>query len=208
MTITKYAQSCLVIKEKDQTIIIDPGSFSEEFQEAILSSINKLGFILITHEHADHMSLPLIKAIQQKFPDVTIISNKTVANILEKDNIVVSTDIVPNIAFETVSHEKLWFGNPTENSVFTIFSRLTHPGDSLHFTSSAEILALPLTAPWGSTVQAVEKALELKPKVIIPIHDALWKDEVRKSFYVRLKDFFSQQKIDFRGIENGETIEV
>lgn len=33
-------------------------------------------------------------------------------------------------------------------------------------------------------------------------------DEVRQSFYPRLKDFFAQHDIIFKGIENGELLEA
>ena len=208
MKIGKYGQSCLIIEEDDQVILIDPGSYSEEYKGELLSSLSKLDLVLITHDHLDHMSPVLIKEILEKFPDVTIISNSIVKEMLAKENIDAALDKVPQVELETIDHERLWFGNPTKNTVYTVFDRLTHPGDSHHFSFSAEILALPLTAPWGSTVQAVEKALEMQPKTIIPIHDSLWKDEVRKSFYQRLKEYFNQQNIEFIGIENGETIEV
>lgn len=208
MKISKYGQSCLLIEEDNQVILIDPGSYSEEYKEILLSNVTNLDYILITHDHLDHMSPSLIREVIEKFPDATVISNTIVKEMLMKENIDITTEKVPGVEFETIDHERLWFGNPTKNTVFTVFGKLTHPGDSLHFTSSADIVALPLTAPWGSTVEAVEKAMELHPKTIIPIHDSLWKDEVRKSFYTRLKDYFNQQQIEFIEIENGETIEV
>lgn len=85
---------------------------------------------------------------------------------------------------------------------------MIHPGDSFDFKTSSEILTLPITAPWGSTTRAVEKAMELKPKVIIPIHDWHWKDEAWKQFYSLLQGVFEKEGIDFKKLENNQIIEV
>jgi hypothetical protein len=82
--------------------------------------------------------------------------------------------------------------------------RLSHPGDSHSFHETKEILALPVQAPWGSTVRAVQLALDLKPKYIIPIHDWHWRDEARESLYVGMEQFFAGNNITFIRAVNGE----
>lgn len=39
-----------------------------------------------------------------------------------------------------------------------------------------EILALPVTAPWMRSAEAVDYAAELKPQICIPVHDAILKN--------------------------------
>jgi L-ascorbate metabolism protein UlaG (beta-lactamase superfamily) len=77
-----------------------------------------------------------------------------------------------------------------------------------HFESTTDILALPIQAPWGATTDAVELALRLKPKIIIPIHDWMWKEGFRQAMYERLQEYFKQKGIDFKPLETGETIDV
>ena len=198
MKISKYLHSCLLVKEQDKTILIDPGIFTYNEKALDLNQLTKLDYILITHEHADHCHPLFIQELMSKFPDVKIISNPSVVELLKREEIEASSEGNEFIQLENLTLEKLWDKNPPQNTVFKIFDKLTHPGDSLHFNTSSEILALPITAPWGSTTQAVEKALEIKPKIIIPIHDWMWKDEVRKAMYDRLKDFFGQKNIEFQ----------
>ena len=95
-----------------------------------------------------------------------------------------------------------------ENIMFTIAGKLTHPGDSLSFEKTTEILALPIQAPWGSFVNAIQKAAQLKPKTIIPIHDWHWKDEARRQLYKTAADYLRKKGIEFREAEKRETIEV
>lgn len=208
MKITTYLHSCLLVEEQDKTLLVDPGMYTYAAHALDLNKIDKLDYLLITHEHADHYHLPFIKEIIAKFPNIKIISNSSVITILQNENISASSEGNEFIELETLTHEKLWDKEPPLNTVFKIFGKFTHPGDSLHFQTTSEILALPITAPWGSTTESVNKALEIKPKVIIPIHDWQWKDEVRIGMYQRLQTFFATKGIDFRSPETDKIIEL
>lgn len=207
MNIRKFNHSCLLVEENETAILIDPGNYSESVLD--LNNISKLDYVLITHEHLDHCFVPLIKSVIAKFPQVQIITNNSVKELLAKENILATTEENEDIQITPVPHEKIWgVITPLENIMFTLLHKLSHPGDSLTFIQSAEILALPISGPWASTTWAVETALKVKPKVIIPIHDWHWKDEVRKSMHKRLAEYFHSQGIDFRPIEVGDTIEI
>lgn len=213
MKISKHLHSCLLIEEEGKTVLIDPGSFTYQEKALETNALDRLDYILITHEHSDHMSIAFIKELLVKFPDVQVISNPSIQNILSGEDISVHTDLstLPadiDIQIEELAHEKLWDIVAPQNVLFNVYGKLTHPGDSHHFDETREVLALPVQAPWGSTKQAVELALRLKPKVIIPIHDWMWKDGVRKAMYERLKGFFKQHGIDFKSIESSEVIEI
>ncbi len=101
-----------------------------------------------------------------------------------------------------------FMGPVCQNLVVTINNKLTHPGDSHHFSKTAPILALPVQAPWGSTSAAAELAVSLKPEIIIPIHDWHWNEKARENMYSRLEDFFGKQGIKFIKIQDGTPIEV
>lgn len=203
MKITKYLHSCLLIEDQEKTILIDPGSYSTPVLD--IAAISNLDYLLFTHEHADHLNVSFVKEVVQKFPDVKIITNPSIVAILEKEGIKATSDGDDIVSLEVLTHEKLWDKEPPQNAVFTVFGKLTHPGDCMQFTKTAEILALPLQAPWGSTNQSVIKALELQPKVIIPIHDWQWKDVFRVGMYDRLEGFFEEKGIEFRKIATGKT---
>jgi L-ascorbate metabolism protein UlaG (beta-lactamase superfamily) len=204
MTISKHIHSCLLIEDQGKTVLIDPGIFTAQAKALPLESLPKLDYITITHEHADHMYLPLLHELVEKFPNVKIITNASAAKILNEQNIQTLTSGDEIISYTDAPHEKLWDAEVPQNIVINLFGRLTHPGDSLHFSETSEILALPIQAPWGSTTAAVTKALELKPKIIIPIHDWMWKDEIRLAMHQRLKEFFSKHEIRFESLETGK----
>ena len=113
-----------------------------------------------------------------------------------------------NIAIENAPHEILFGGRGAENFLFNISGKLTHPGDSLQFSESHYVLALPVQAPWGSFVASVEKAIALKPKIVIPIHDWHWKDTARRRMYETAKQYLAGKGIEFHGLETGEMLEI
>ena len=208
MKISKHIHSCLLVEDAGKVILVDPGNYTAAEHALDIHSLTQLDEIAITHEHQDHLDIPTIKELIIKFPRVKIYSNVAVKDILSNEKIEVLTTNNENVQMTPVPHEKIWLGTPVENIMITIFGRLTTPGDSHSFITTTDILALPITAPWGSTTDAVELAIKLKPKVIIPIHDWQWKDEVRKGMYQRLVDYFAQHKIDFKAVETGEVVEV
>jgi L-ascorbate metabolism protein UlaG (beta-lactamase superfamily) len=208
MKISKHIHSCLLIEENGKTVLIDPGNYSVEGKGIILDDIKKLDYLLITHEHLDHMYPPFIKDLHSKFPDLKIISNDAVKNKLSLEGI--SVDLEGDDLVEVVDapHEHVFGAPQFQNTLFNVFKTLTHPGDNLSFTKTSQILALPVQAPWGSLTQAVEKAVEVRPEYIIPIHDWHWNEEARKAFYTRLTDYFAQNGIKFLKVETGEEIEI
>lgn len=207
MTISKHIHSCLFITDQDKNILVDPGNYTYEERGLDLNSINNLDYLLITHEHPDHMHLPFIKEILNKFPSVQILSNRSVSEILKNGGIT-TVDSLDGVKMIEAPHERIFGGTPPLNVQFDIFDKLSDPGDSLQFTKIKEILALPLQAPWGSLTAAVEKAVSMKPKIILPLHDWHWNEKAREAFYERLKDYFAKFDIDFIPLKTGEEITV
>ncbi len=207
MEITKYLHSCLLITEAGKTILIDPGNYTAEANVLNLDSFDNLDYLLITHEHPDHMYIPLIKEILGKFPDLPIITNPSAKTLLEKEGIMASVEPTDLIRIEAAPHERVFGGEPPTNILFKV-GELTDPGDCLHFNSSTRILALPVQAPWGSLTQAVQLALSLKPEVILPIHDWHWNDVARNAFYKRLEAYFATQDIKFISLKTAEKVTI
>ena len=208
MKISKYNHSCLLVEDQGKTILVDPGNYTYDTKALDINALKNLDAIAITHEHMDHMHIPLIQALLQKFPKVEVFGTNSIKNILAKENIVVNAEGNNFIKMNPVPHEKIFMGPVPENVMVTLFDKFASPGDSLTFDASPEILALPVQAPWGSTTWATETALKVKPKVIIPIHDWHWKDEVRKGIYGWLEAYFKQQNIVFLKPETGQVFEV
>jgi L-ascorbate metabolism protein UlaG (beta-lactamase superfamily) len=203
MRITKFVHSCLLVEEGDKTVLIDPGDFSVDLLKPHIASLPKLDYLLITHEHFDHMNIPLVKEIDTQFKP-TVMSTESVRSMLSQEGIEVQTAGDKYVQIESVPHESMApLGQAPQNVLFHIGEKLTHPGDSHSFSQTKEVLALPVQAPWGSMINAVNLALNLSSKKIIPIHDWHWNMDARLSQYTRLQEFFLTKRIEFIPAQDG-----
>lgn len=197
----------MLLEDQSKTVLIDPGKYTYDEKVFGVNSLEKLDFLLVTHEHPDHLYVPFVKEIVARFPLVNVITTPSIVQILAKEGIQAGTEGNEWIEISNAPHEKILVPEPV-NVLFHVFGKLTHPGDSFQFSSTKGVLALPITAPWGHTLQAAEKAVQLKPRIVIPIHDWFWKDWWRTFMYQMLGKYFSDRGIDFRGMETGEVLEV
>ncbi len=205
MKITKFVHSCLLVEMPapiNRTALFDPGVMSESALD--VEALEYLDNIIITHNHPDHMSIPLIQKLQAKFPNARITTTVEAAEQLKDVGIDVVTEETPGITIFDSPHEDTNPVAPPPQEVGVHYlDMLTHPGDSHSFAETKAILALPVTAPWGSTIRAINLALQLKPKYIIPIHDWHWRDEARIQTYNNLEKLFGEHGIVFVKPETG-----
>ena len=199
----------MLVEAGDKTALFDPGNYSYDSGLIDVEALPELNYLVITHEHADHFYLPLSIQICKKYPSLTVITTKSVAAQLQ-DKVVIKlkTDLDVTCELFTAPHENLPAGSPPENIGVHFAGLFTHPGDSHSFTSSKEVLAMPMTAPWGSMTAAVQKILELKPKHVVPIHDWHWRPEALTGMYALIQGALKEAGINFIIPVDGQTIKL
>lgn len=207
MQVTKFTHSCLLVEENGLSVLFDPGIYTNKENSLDPDQLKSLDYILITHEHLDHLYPPLILDLKHKFPEMKIITNQGAAKVLMNNQIDSTSSGDEIVKVIPVPHEEIFGTSPT-NWQFDVFDKLTQPGDSHSFTSTKEILALPITAPWGSMVDAVKIAVKLKPKVVIPIHDWHWKDDAKKGMYDTVGKYLGERGIRFIQVQDGVAVEI
>lgn len=187
--------------------IFDPGAMSYDAFD--FDSLNQLDDIFITHIHQDHMYLPFIKDLVNKFPTVRITTTNEVKQSLDTEGIKSETKAPDGVEFFDAPHENVepLFPQPEEKGIHYL-NLLSDPGDSHSFKETKAILALPITAPWGSSIKALNLTLELKPKYVIPIHDWHWSDEARAQMYSRYEKVLAQAGITMFQPKTGEAIAI
>lgn len=206
MKITKLGHACLFVETPERVGLFDPGYMSD----VPIGSLSRLDDLIITHEHGDHLNVDCVRALLVKFPKVDVWASEAVRKTLKDANIEVkvptTTKDVELFVAPHADVEPLFAA--ADNIGVHYLGTLTHPGDSFSFSATRDILALPVAAPWGATTDAVELALKLKPKVVLPIHDWHWSDQARKSMYARLEEVFTSYGIRFIGLENDTPVNV
>jgi L-ascorbate metabolism protein UlaG (beta-lactamase superfamily) len=208
MKITKFVHACLLVETPDRVALFDPGTMSTPSID--IAKLTKLDDIFITHTHGDHKDIPFIKQLVAKFPDVRITTTPEVVQELAAEGIKATDQPSDGIIFFDSPHESVapLFGQPPQEIGIHYLGKLSHPGDSHSFHETKIILALPITAPWGSTIKALNLALELKPQHILPIHDWHWSDQAREQSYARFEKLFAEQGITFHKLQTGQPVEI
>jgi len=212
MKITKFSHACLLVETEKAVALFDPGGFSEDLLKT--AKIDKLDYIVITHTHFDHFSFSAVQALVKKFPKVCIVSTPEVMEQLTKQGIGKFGDCKSDEIIQAFDwpHESMEPLTPdaelSENIGVHFVGLLTHPGDSHHVSESKAVLAVPMDAPWGITVQAIALARDLKPQYVVPIHDAMWNDGWRDYIYGSSEKFFEGQGIKFLNLKDGEPVEI
>lgn len=212
MKITKFVHSCLLVEMPapvNRTALFDPGGMSETALSA--HQLEYLDDIIYTHNHGDHFHLPLLRNLLQQFPEVRITAPTELVEQLRGEGIAASDQPSDGIVFFDSPHAKLkpfYDSEPPQAIGVHYLDMLSDPGDSHEFSETKAILAMPVQAPWGSPRRAVELALELKPKHVLPIHDWHWSDDARRSSYDIMEQVFAQAGITFHKLETGQPIVI
>ena len=197
MKIHKLSHCCLVIDLKvsgdksgeghSRRILLDPGFYSVEKH----IKVNKIDIVLITHEHADHFHIESLKELINNHPDIEVITNDVVGDLLAKEGIehrimehgnIIDTKGVHVEAYGE-KHALMHKTIPQVSNVgFFIEEKISEskshkfffPGDAFTLISKEiDILALPVSGPWMKISEAIDYALQMKPKKAFPVHDAI-----------------------------------
>jgi L-ascorbate metabolism protein UlaG (beta-lactamase superfamily) len=211
MKVTKIGHACLLIEEGNAHILIDPGSYNP------MPEVENLDAVLITHEHQDHLDVPMLKAVLEKNPKAVVVTVAEVAKKLEEEGIpsrVIEDGGMMEIAGVSVQsqgkeHAHIYGDMPKcQNTGFLIAGRLYHPGDSFHMpTAPVEILALPVGGPWMKIGEAIDYALAVKPRVVFPMHDAMFHPERSGTSRRFPQMILEPADIEFRDMNEGSVEE-
>ncbi|GAC1412940.1 MAG: MBL fold metallo-hydrolase [Candidatus Doudnabacteria bacterium] len=173
----------MLIEEQGVRLLTDPGTFTQGQNE-----LENIDAVLITHEHQDHFHIDSLKEILKKNPQAVIITTAVVSELIRKDNLDCLVNVVEHgqsmevegLLIEGFGEKHALFHSSMPQSTnvgFLIAGRLFYPGDA--FTNphkAVEILALPVAGPWMKIGEAIDYALELRPRVIFPVHDGVLKN--------------------------------
>jgi L-ascorbate metabolism protein UlaG (beta-lactamase superfamily) len=180
MRLRKFGHSCLLVEANDTRLLLDPGVFSPG-----VSDVEGLSAILVTHQHPDHLDLVRLPALLERNPDARIVTDAGTADLLRDGHGIDATAVSPGerlqlgVDVEVVggTHAEIYREIPRIPNVgFLIDGRLLHPGDALDAPNHGrdiEILALPTMAPWMRMAEAIDYLRAVKPRLAVPIHEAM-----------------------------------
>jgi L-ascorbate metabolism protein UlaG (beta-lactamase superfamily) len=184
LKLTKKTHACIRLEKDGQTLVIDPGGFSEE--DAAVGA----DAVLITHEHADHFSEDRLRAALDADPAVEIWTLRSVADQLSaafpgRVHTVGHGDTFTAAGFDVQVHGELHAVIHPDlpritNVGYLVDGSVFHPGDAFTVPEHpVETLMLPVHAPWNKVSEVIDYVREVKPQRAIDIHDVLLKDMAR-----------------------------
>lgn len=211
MELTKLEHSCVYVCRDNKAALFDPGVMSTQAISA--AKIIKLDDIFITHGHIDHFDPSIVSDLVSRFPNVRITAPQSVVTKLAEQGIAATSSSFEGISLFDSPHETvkpLFPGTDVDQIGVTYQGVISHPGDSHSFTLTqpALVLALPVTAPWGTSVRALQLALELRPKFVLPIHDWHWRDEARIEIYETMHKTLRANGSTFLRPVTGQTLTI
>ena len=208
MKITKYGHSCLALEEAGRQLVIDPGIIAE------LPNIKNVVGVVTTHLHLDHLDMATVRKLADHNPEAHLIGPvDTLPELSEislhfnevKDGDTLKLEPFTIEVFGTdhaIVHEQV----PCHNAAVFINDTLYHPGDSFTIPPKAvKILAVPASAPWMKTGEAIDFIKRLKPQFVFPIHDGLLSDFGKEVTYNWLKGAAESVGAQWRVLRTGET---
>ncbi|HEY6738025.1 MAG TPA: MBL fold metallo-hydrolase, partial [Actinopolymorphaceae bacterium] len=177
MRLVKYTHSCVRLENRDQALVIDPGSFSED------EPLDGASAVLITHEHVDHLDPEKLR----RRPDLQIWTNAAVADKLgdvgrDRIHVVADGDTFTvgdfSVAVLGEWHEVIHPDLPrVPNIGFLVNDAFFHPGDAYTVPDRpVSTLLVPVSAPWLRAADSIEYVRRVKPTVALAGHDGLYND--------------------------------
>lgn len=180
MKLTKKGHSCVRLDKDGQTLVIDPGVFSEVDAAAGADAI------LITHEHMDHFHEERLRTALDVNRAAEIWTLRSVAEQLVgfpgRVHTVGQGDTFTTAGFDIEVHGELHaIIHPdipqVTNVGFVVDGSLFHPGDALTVPDRpVETLLLPVHAPWNKVGEVIDYVREVKPRRAFSVHDGLLTD--------------------------------
>jgi L-ascorbate metabolism protein UlaG (beta-lactamase superfamily) len=211
MKITKHGHACLEVLIDSQTLIIDPGSYTEE-----LTSLGNVVAVVITHKHDDHCDEAKIAKIKKDNPNVQIFGTSEVAARLSGLDV---TTVYHGDYYEVGSFRLEFFGDMhqlihesiplLQNIAVLVNSDLYYAGDSYTPPDvKVKALACPTSAPWLKIGDVMDYIKEVKPAICFPTHNALLSQLGHDLNNSRVKQVTEENGGEFRYLEVGQSLEL
>ncbi len=211
MKLTKFVQSCVRLEDAGNSLVVDPGIFSDA--AAVLSGAS---IALVTHEHPDHVDLDAIRAALDTNAQLRVLAPDAVTRQLTGSNVLAVDGgqqhsgagfrIATFGGQHAVIHPRL---KVLANVAYLVNERIYHPGDSFIVpTSPVDTLLLPLFGPWAKLSEVIDFMVAVRPARVVQMHDMVLTDLAAPVFEDYVSSVAAEFDIQFHHLNVGESIDL
>lgn len=179
MRIIHFGHSCVLLETDTARLLIDPGTFATGFETA-----RELNAVLITHQHPDHLDSERLAPLLRENPNATLVVDEGSATVAQQLGLAPTVlragehTTIAGVAVHVAGgrHAVIHPDVPVIPNNGYVFDHgaYYHPGDSLVVPEQAvDVLGTPVAAPWMKASEAVDFVRAVKPRVAMPIHQAI-----------------------------------
>lgn len=210
MKITKYNHACFAVEKNGQTIVVDPGSDTDDFvaDESIVG-------VLVTHEHGDHFSADHIEAILAKNPDAVLIGPAHTVESYPTGQLVVEAGTIEigdfTVAIYPGRHDAVHPEMPTVPVLrYLIDDTVYYGGDTLTVPEGIhpEVVAVPVAANWFRLADAIEMVRTLRPRYAFPTHDRLLSDIGKRQVDMHMTNLTRDYGVSYRRLSSSTPLDI
>jgi L-ascorbate metabolism protein UlaG (beta-lactamase superfamily) len=213
MRLTKFGHSCLLVEEGRARVLLDPGSYSDGFEQ-----LEGLTAVCYTHQHVDHLDRDRVRQLLDRNPGVRVVSDEGSAKPLGEAG--ADVEVVHDgdelelgglgVAVVGRDHAVIHPDVPVVPNVgYLVGGRLFHPGDA--FTDPGrpvEVVAVPAGAPWLKLAEAVDYLRRVGPRVAVPVHEKVLSERGIAAHYRQLEQLGGTGGTRFEVLDDGHPLEL
>ncbi|MWB97671.1 MBL fold metallo-hydrolase [Agromyces seonyuensis] len=212
MRITKFEHAELVLEEAGSKLVVDPGNFSR-----LVPGPEGVAAVVITHEHPDHWTPEQLASILAASPDARVFGAAGVAAAVGEyapvevvhagDEVVVGPFA---LRFYGGRHAVIHSTIPVVDNLGVLVNGVfAYSGDSFAVPPEpVDVLAAPAGAPWMKIAETMDYVLEVAPKRVFAVHDAVLSGPGKAMADGRLTWAVEQGGGSFVPLSPGESFEV
>lgn len=208
MRLTHFGHSCVLVEIADLRVLLDPGKFSDGFED-----LRDLHAILVTHQHPDHCDPDRFAPLVNANPGARVLlESQTAAQLREQGTLERDVETLTSgqdldldggshaVTVSSVGRQHAIIHADIEridNTGVVLRAQgepsFFHPGDALDADpGQVDILGVPINAPWCAMKETVDFVRRIGAPRFMPIHDGLLGPNGRELYLTQIGNLGGQ----------------